>query len=473
MVKINSGEFNIYTNEIIHPEIFLELYNKEEILCKFETKVLTKTHYPMATFLAENRHKTPVKEGDLIILRAIKNNKKFEFVTKIGKWGKFSVWKEAVEKLDIQNHENIKFEVIKESNKENSKNDRIDLANINENIIFRKNNVITIFNIGGTPITLPRFIEITPELIELCFLIHGDGSYKTKFNFVNKNPELIQFVIEKFEKIFRIPKNLWRARLLFNNESNSLKAKENWKTKLLLEDEQFYPSISNCVLNTSDQGNLRICIDKVIVASIFRYVFSQLQELSGEKAIYAVNGLLYAEGGARNEKEGGLHKITLSFSQQEKEMFERMLKNAGILQLTRVEQNIRFCISDWSNLYEFFRIFISNDIIPFNIHSERCNKALSGFLKHRFTQTIEKYLKIINEKDKFTIKELQEITGYRYNSVFNTLKKQKYSKFVRFEGRGVNRNPFKISITDEGRNFLELIKNIREEYTERNELKTN
>jgi len=463
MARIQFGNFIIYTNEIIHPQEFLKLYNAEESICEFQTKIKTETHHPFATFLAKDRKSTQIKEDDFVILRAIKEDKKFEFITKMRKWGKFDIPKKVIEMLNIQDHENVKFEIIKENNQKSSATRIIDLANIKGHILFRKNDFITICQGGKVPITLPRFIEITSELIELCFLIHGDGSYKEKLFFANKNPELHRFVIDKFEKIFRLPKDIWRGRLLFNNPSDSLVAKENWKDNLDLKEKQFYPSISKSILNTSDNGNLRIGIDKLIVSAVFRYVFSHLQELNSEQAIYAVNGLLYAEGGARKE-ERGLHKITLSFSQAEKKMFERVLENADILKLTRVEQNSRFCISDWENLYTFFNIFLSKNIVPFKIHTERKSKALSGFLEHKFTQTIEKYLKILNKKDNFNLNELVKETGYRNDSICDTLRKKRYSKFVKFEGKGINKNPFIVSITKEGKEFLMLIKNIREVY---------
>jgi len=114
------------------------------------------------------------------------------------------------------------FEIIKENKKEEiAKQNFVDLAKINEEatVIFRENNFITLFKEYTTPITLQRFIDIISELIELCFLIHGDGHYKTKLYFVNKNPGLHIFVMKKFENLFKIPKTVWRARLLFNNSA--------------------------------------------------------------------------------------------------------------------------------------------------------------------------------------------------------------------------------------------------------------
>lgn len=467
--KIKSGDFDIYTNEIIHPQIFYELYNQEEILEKFEANVIISSHHPFATFLAKDRKSINIKEGNFVILRAIKENKRFEFITKIVKWGKFSIPKIIIKTLDLKNKEKILFEIVKESknNKRLYKN-FVDLAKIGESlkIIYRKKNFITIIKEYKTPITLPRFIKINPELIEVFFLIHGDGHYAYKLYFVNKSLELHKFVIEEFEKIFKIPNTIWRARLLFNNSSNQELAKEKWRKNLNLKEEQFYPSISKCLLKTSEVGNLRIAIDKTIVSAIFRYIFKQLQNLGEKQSFHALNGLLYAEGGARKDKQG-LHKITLSFNQQEKDMFQGILNKTNINRIVTIQQDKIFVISGWSNLYHFFNLFFSEDLIPFDKHTERCKKALEGFIKHSFSQTMYRYLKILNEKSNFTIKELTMITNHHPESVINTLRKKQYSKFIEIKGRGVNKNPLIISITEEGRNLITLIEKIKEVYNEK------
>lgn len=465
---IKSRDFNVYTNQIIHEKVFSKLYNKERILKKFETNIITSTHHPFSTFLSKDRKSTNIKEGGFIILRAVKNNKKFEFIGKVIKWGKFSIPKMIIKTLNIKNREKILFEIVEESkNNEIGGEDFLDLAKIKENIkmIYRENRFITLFKEYKIPITLPRFIKITPELIELCFLIHGDGHYQNKLYFVNKNPELHEFVIQKFEEIFKIPRNIWRTRLLFNNQFNKELAKEKWKKVLNLKEEQFYPSISKSQLKTSSLGNLRIVIDKTIVSVIFRYIFGHLRNLEKKQAIHALNGLLYAEGGVDKNKRG-LHKITISFSQKEKEMFQEILDKTEI-DLLAIRLNDRFVIGKWNNLYNFFKIFFSNNIVPFNLHTEKCKNALEGFLSHSFTQTICKYLEILNKKPNFTIKELVKITNHRPESILSTLRKKQYSEFIKIEGKGINRNPLLISITKEGEEFLKLIEQIKEVYNEK------
>ncbi len=473
LTKIKIKDLEIYTNQIIHPVDFENLYNKEKILTLFNTQVNAAHSRAFATFLARDRHKFNIKEGSVIVFRACKDNKKFEFISQIGKWGKFHILKEVIEALEIKNHDRINFEVMSfTNNTAKQENNLIDLTKLkNSVILFRESGLLTIYQKGKINITLPRCIELTPDLIELFFLIHGDGHYNTKLFFVNKEIELIRFVINKFESILGIPKETWRARLLFNNSANPDFAKRRWKMNLNLNEEQFCPSISKCTLNTSEFGNLRIVIDKLIVAYVFRSIFDIVkQNIKGKNALYALNGLLSAEGSAEKTKGGGLHKITISYSSKEKEMFREILSEAKVINLTK-DRGDRFVIGGWENCYQFFKVFFSNNIIPFNLHTSRCKNALSGFLEHGFTKTMEKYLSILNRKEKMNTNEIIAETDYLGNSIRKLLRKKKYTRFVNSVGRGINRNPIIFSITPEGKEFLTLTKDIREVYNEKNGLR--
>lgn len=475
LTKINVGSFDIYTNQIVHPKEFEGLYKKEKILTTFKTRVNYSSGTqikPFFTFLANNRSQTQIKEEDYVIFRAIKTKNKFEFISKIGKWGKVHLLKKIIQVLDIKNHDNIDFEVIQPTHINNNLlSNFIDLSEIkgNTKFILREDNLITLIKKATTPITLPRFIEITSELIELCFLIHGDGHYKTKLFFVNKEAGLHKFVLNKFEEILRIPKELWRARLLFNNNTNPEIAKNKWKSNLNLKAEQFYPNISRCVLQTSTNGNLRIVIDKLIVSEIFRFIFNNIKEPKGKDAIHALNGLLCAEGSPEIGCNG-LHKITLNLNQDEKLMFSKILSEAGLISLAK-DRKDRFVFEGWHNHCAFFKIFLLNKVIPFNTHRDRCKKALSGFLNHEFTQTMENYLTLLAKKESMDTNELIKETNYLGNSVRKILRNKKYVRFVNVRGKGVNRNPLMFSITPEGKDFLKLIKDIKEVYDEKCKLK--
>ena len=62
--------------------------------------------------------------------------------------------------------------------------------------------------------------------------------------------------------------------------------------------------------------------------------------------------------------------------------------------------------------------------------------------------------------------EREEIS-YRPDSILDTLGKEQYSEFIKIDEEGTKRNPFIISITEEGKEFLMLIENIREVYNEK------
>jgi len=446
-LKINNKL--IYYDEIIHPNNFKELYLKEKPIFEFSSKIIL-GYRPFITFLAKDR-KNLFNKNDILLIRILKGDKEIQFISKIYEWGKIHIPIKFTNLLNIKNHEKINSLVISKNQKLDIKGN-IDLYGINEIIIPRENNHITIYAKRKRPITLPRFIKITSELLELFYLIHGDGHYQDKLYFINKTPELHEFVLEQFENIFRIPKNLWRARILISDLNYKDYAKNYWKNKLNLDKGQFY-NISKTRLNTDKKGNLRIIIDKTIVSSIFRFIFNQLK-LDKENSLYALNGLLYAEGGAQISKNG-LHKITLSFNKKEKSMFKEILDNLN-LRYT-IEQNRNFIIQGWNNQYLFFKTFLSKNITPFRIHNQRRNNAINGFLSHSFIKTRIKYLSVLKQNQNINLQEFSKLLKIREDSILDTIRKKQYSQFININGKGINRNPFIISITNEGNYFLNMI----------------
>lgn len=454
-MKINNKP--IYYNELINPKVFKILHLKEKPIFNFNSKVILGSR-SFATFLSNDR-RGYFKKNDILLIRIGKGNKEVQFVSKIQEWGKIHIPNKFTRFLDIKNHEKINFKIIsKDTNLDFiNKKDLIDLASINETVIPREDNYITLYVKGKTPITLPRFIKITPELIELFYLIHGDGHYQSKFYFVNKAPELHEFVLKQFESIFKFPRDLWKAIVLISNTNFGSQAKSYWKGTLNLNENQFY-NLSKCNLNTSKRGNLRIIIDKTIFSIVFKFIFDKLKSLSKENSLHALNGLLYAEGGAQIDKVG-LHKITLSFNQEEKGMFKQILDNLK-LKYT-IEQDRNFIIQNWDKLYLFFKIFLSKGIIPFKLHNKRRHNSIEGFLSHSFTKTMIKYLSTLKMNNNLTVKELSNKLGIRQDSVLDTIRKKRYQKFIEINRKGVRKDPFIVSTTKEGYNFLKIIETLR------------
>ncbi|MBU1974341.1 MAG: hypothetical protein KKH52_03020, partial [Nanoarchaeota archaeon] len=105
----------------------------------------------------------------------------------------------------------------------------------------------------------------------------------------------------------------------------------------------------------------------------------------------------------------------------------------------------------------------SNNLIPFKEHEERKENAFKGFLIHSFTKTASKYLKEIKPKEEITVKELSKTLNIREDSCLSTLRKKQYQKLIGINGKGINQNPFKISITNEGIDLLNLISKMEQE----------
>jgi hypothetical protein len=352
--------------------------------------------------------------------------------------------------LHLKNNEIINVQIISKSKKLEVERE-IDVAGISGKVIPRENNYITIYIEKKMPTTLPRIIKITPELLELIYLIHGDGHYQDKFYFVNKAPELHEFVLEYFEDIFRIPRRFWRARVLISDLNFKESSKKYWMNRLSLEESQFY-NASKPGFNTDKFGNLRIIIDKTIVSVIFKFIFNQIR-LNKERSLHSLNGLLCAEGGAQIYRVG-LHRITLSFNKKEKDMFQRIMDN---LNLKYIIENDQFIIQGWDNQYLFFKTFFSQNVIPFRLHNQRRENAIIGFLNHSFTKTMKKYLSVLQQKNNVSLKEFSKILKIRQDSILNTTRKNQYVKMSRIDGKGIRGDPLMISISDEGKNFLDII----------------
>jgi bifunctional DNA-binding transcriptional regulator/antitoxin component of YhaV-PrlF toxin-antitoxin module len=455
----------VYYKEIIHSNDLFRIYQNEQPLSEFSSHVNTGTARPYLTFGSKNKKLLNIKENDVVVIRIRMANREVEFITKIYKWGKIVVPRNVVDSLKIKNHDCVNVKIITKAAFLTKSHKSIDLSQITEydesvKTLPRGRDFITLYTKRKNPITLPRFIKPSLNLIELLFLVHGDGHYAYKFYFSNKSPELHNFVLENFEKIFRLPRDLWKSRILLSNLENGDYAKEYWKKTVKLRDPQFY-SESKSKFNTGPLGNLRTIIDKTILSLVFRYVFDEVKKDMGKKdALHALNGLLAAEGSA-DIGEVGLHKITLSYSQKEKELFRSVLLKTDIMSLCKDSQDKRFVIANWSNLYYFFKKFLFYEIMPFRIHSKRRKRALEGFLQHSCTKTMVKYLSVLSNYDSLTVKSFSSLLKIRDDSLLNTLKKERYSAFVEIRGKGLNKKPFIISITEEGKSFLKLFAQLR------------
>ncbi len=233
----------VYYKEIIHTTEFIRLYKKESPIFEYIARINTQSPRPFIRLFSEDRKLTSIDKNNVVVIRICKVKTEAQFVTKLYECGVIRVPRSIVDTLDIKNQEKICIKIIAKNGVLNMGNSDIDLAEIvNYNkdikIIPRFENFITFYHRKRIPFTLPRFIESSSKLVELLFLIHGDGHYKLKLYFVNKSPELHKFVLDEFENILRLPKHAWRCRILLHDLSHSNKSKKYWKRNLVLSPQR-------------------------------------------------------------------------------------------------------------------------------------------------------------------------------------------------------------------------------------------
>lgn len=457
----------VFFNEIVNHNEFRKMFLAEEPSLEFFKGINTNTLKPFFNIPSSISKEVKIKTGDVLPIRISNENKVYEIISKTHDWGKVNVPNEVINKLKIKHKQKVKIELIQRSfihNKEEFFLKQLFKDHPKIKLIDRASGLITLYSKGHLPITLPNKLRLTSKLIEAFFLIHGDGHYKSKLFFVNNNPNLQKFVIKIFHDELKIPPSIWRGRVNLNESLSEEFAISFWMKELNFNLEQLYPTVSKTKFKTPPNGNLRIVIDKLIVAELFRTIFNHIKaNLNQHLSFHALNGLLAAEGSADIGSKG-LHKITLSYNKEEKELFKVILDNCGLSYLFKdrdLGKKGQFVLEGWNNFLPFFNKFLEKDIVPFRLHQKRKNNAFTGLNEHSFTKTMHKYLLALKQKEDFTVKELSAALNIREDSCLSTIRKQKYSKFINMKGKGINRNPFIVSISQDGKDLLNSIKDFR------------
>ncbi len=450
----------IMINEIIKDSILKELMGKEhpELQTRAIVSVGDRVFF---TLKSKERRKAGIKEGSLVVVKYKKKQAVCEFITRIGKWGKINIPLNLARATHLENHETISIGIIKNKPFKNiKKNKSIDLVGMIDekrkiDVVNRDHRWITIYKKENEPITLPRFIRIDDNLIKTIYLFHGDGHYQSKLFFSNTNYQLHNFVLKTFEKNLSIPREFWKGRVNHSQRQLVGKSIDFWSKSVNIRREKFYMTGTLSKFNTKAYGDLRIIIDNSIVSEVFKYTMQKIALTKRREWLLALNGILDAEGSV-DSSTGGLHSISISFSVKEKDLFKNLLRNSGLI-FFKEEKKDKFAIKNWEEKYHFIKTYLDNHLFPFEHHVERKFKMASGFLVHRYTKTLKKYLSVI-ENSARTCNEIAKELSHRKDSVIDTLKKDRFVGRVSI-GNGVN------SITKEGKDVLKIIKNLESKIT--------
>ncbi|MFH0868896.1 MAG: hypothetical protein V1839_01575 [archaeon] len=460
---------NFASSELGNPDILARFAKEEHSLISFKTKIyIDKRGVCCFSIISEARKHLGIKKGDAALMRFKYKDKCAVDISKIGDWGRTTISKSlAQDFIHIKDGEEINIDILQISknkleieHQENS----LDLTIfLKDGFLFiRPNNFITFYKAPIRPITIPRFIEKNSELLETLYLIWGDGNYDGKLYLANKCPELHLKLISYFENYLKIPKEFWKLRILLTNKENYDEAKAYWFSKLHFEKEQLYPTISNAVLKTTKVGNARIVLENKAIAelieNLLNFANSNLNKFSLKERLHVLNGLLMAEGGTDvTNGNKGLHYLSISHSEDEKELFEKIIRFCGLdCEFKRVRKDM-LKASGWKILYDVLKKFAENGVVLMKNHPQRLQKILT-FLDHSYVKSMNTYLLKLKENDRLTNSDFVKLLNCDPSSVSDYFKK--YSRFVRISGKGTKFSPRIYKLSEEGEKFVQTIKDI-------------
>jgi len=312
-------------------------------------------------------------------------------------------------------------------------------------------------------ILVDKKLILSEDLLKALFVIFGDVHYKSKLNLTNHEYRIHNFVLDTFEKELEINRIVWKLRILHHNSENENlmeKVKKYWLLQLGFTQEQLYPKISHEKLKTNRLGIARIQIDKLIYADVIKeaikYVVSRIANntLTEGEVCAVLDGILNAEGNVLRDSEG-IHRITVSFNKDEKKLFRSILQNLSIYAKIG-KRDDRFLISRWQNIYNFFKPFVSNDVIPFSLRPQDSYNLIFGFLNHKRTKALRNYLETIEKYPNKYFKQIATLSKRNWKSAKVTLqiRNKNFVDIKKIGGR------YLTNLSDEGNNLLKVIRTL-------------
>ncbi len=314
-------------------------------------------------------------------------------------------------------------------------------------------------------VRFPRYISLDADLLRAVYLFWGDGSYKQKIHFTNKEPWLHIYIINTFEAYFDIPKSSWRLRILYNHRKGKKvdRIKDNWLRELSFDKRQLYNTVAISGYKSNPNGNARIIIDKLTYCDFLRsflmYVNKLIEDrkLNEFQLVSVLDGILNAEGSALIDSVG-LHKVVITLNKNEVSFVKNILFQLSIEDIFKERQD-KLIVSNWRNLYSFVLLFVNNDTCPFSLHDKRRSNLLNGFLNHKRTIPLYNYLSIIEKNPGISLKRLS-IEAKRHPSSVQVVILERLKEFATFYGGRIPGKKYKIYLSQNGKEFLYVIRKL-------------
>ncbi len=374
----------------------------------FYVKVSKKTNgkgFSRASFPFSLIEKYGLKNKDYLILR--KNNilfiSKFKENPRKDRWNSsFTFYipfglitstkynSEIIEFLGkISYHENLL------NNKPLIKENKIDLLKLLSNKINDKiqlclnpldNNYVLINNgRASIPNQLPRYLDISENLMQTLGLFQGEGSkgHFRRIEFVNSDYPIIKKFLGFFEKYFLINRGKWRCRLIYTNESKDelLEKKfiDFWSKNTYIPKDNFTKTKLWVGKSDVQNGSIHLYLPSSSLREVWFNLLRLSHKLVFENKNYAkwfLQGVLAADG-CPSFSKGVLREVVIRIeNQQEGELYQSALKTLGLNSTLSVKhRSIRL-----GRLNELKKV---KELDLFMLHKERNERFKQGLLLRR------------------------------------------------------------------------------------------
>ncbi len=248
---------------------------------------------------------------------------------------------------------------------------------------------------AGFPTELPRYIELDERLIQSLGFFQGEGS-KTHFRrveIVNSNSDLINLFLDYFEKNFQLPRDKWRARVIYTNPTKMPHKEELLKNLWSKQTEIPLGNFTKTKLfignPKAENGSLHLYLPGLVFREIWFSILNNINLFLTKKTDYSkwfLQGVLAADG-SPIISNGKLNEVMIRVeNQKEIDLYSNAFKNLGI----DIKSNLK---------YRSIRIFNQRNLLKvfthelFKLHNERHIKFLNGLHNRKRLQSILSNLK--------------------------------------------------------------------------------
>ena len=199
---------------------------------------------------------------------------------------------------------------------------------------------------------IPQYIDSSPHTFQVLGLLHAEGSKTARgtYTFCNNQPNIINLVLDWFEKQFNIPPNKWKWSIKLNIKEPKKNYKELvekkvagfWTKNTRIVPEKCFPkkvtyikNVNHTVRKDTDFGSLvleiRWNIFNEFVRNFVNKIFLNYSKFSISQLKEFMKGILAGESNVEIHLPSKCYRIFLSAIQDaERIAYKKMLSRVGI-----------------------------------------------------------------------------------------------------------------------------------------------